>query len=303
MESTSENNFTMDNLPDSVIHLGHSQFLVVRSFQGHTRVHIRKFVENEAKQLHPTKDGVSLTPRVWAAAVEKLPKLLSKRYFDRYPDNYVDVIERDLCIFKNTISDGPVERIEIMLQRMFQRRDRSFQFVPETVHLDEQQCYVLLSSCHRVKELIENSLLTVTLRHHVEKLVLEQASAEAQGYIAQPYSKGLYETTDSLRKCFFECLSLQIKEMAPCYGCDEMPCTCHTAEELLNTYFETALYVLNYDELAQNFVGKNMHQEYFVNIILCKNFFLTIDVSSFLTHVKRQYAPSEDMLIEEMEIC
>ena len=58
---------TMDSLPDNMIHLGNSQFLVVRSFQGQTRVHVRKFVEDEIKHLYPTKNGISLTPRVWTA--------------------------------------------------------------------------------------------------------------------------------------------------------------------------------------------------------------------------------------------
>ena len=117
----------MDNLPDNFIHLGGSEFLVVRSFVGHTRIHVRKFIENDNKLLVPTKDGVSLSPRVWIALTEKLPKLLSKRYFERYPNDYVDVVERDLCIFKNTISDGVMEKTEIILQRMFQRKDKSFQ--------------------------------------------------------------------------------------------------------------------------------------------------------------------------------
>ena len=293
----------MDSLPDNMIHLGNSQFLVVRSFQGQTRVHVRKFVEDEIKHLYPTKNGVSLTPRVWTATIEKLPKLLSKRYYERYPNDYVDVVEHDLFIFKDTITNESTDKTEIMLQRMFQRRDKSFQFVPETVHLDEQQCYVLLSSVHRVNDLIEISLLTATLRHHVEKLVLEQASDEARTYISQPHSKGLSETLDSLRKCFVEFFSLKIKEMALCYECDEMPCTCHTLEELLNTYFETALYTMNYTELARKFVAENMHHMYFVNLILCKDFFHTIDVPSFLNQVKNMYAPTEEMSYELLEIC
>ena len=146
----SENSISMDNLPDNFIHLGGNEFLVVRSFVGQTRVHVRKFTENGNKLLLPTKHGVSLSPRVWIALAEKLPKLLSKRYFERYPNDYVEVIERDLCVVKDTIIDGTVEKTEIMLQRMFQRKDKSFQFVPEIVRLDQQQCYVMLSSSQRV---------------------------------------------------------------------------------------------------------------------------------------------------------
>ena len=224
MESpTSENILTMDNLPESMIHLGGSEFLVVRSYQGHTRIHIRKFVEDN-RQLHPTKDGVSLTPGVWVALTEKLPKLLSKRYFDRYPDNHVEVVEMDLCIFKNTTSDGPAGRIEIMLQRMFQRRNRSFKLVPEIVQLNEEQCYVLLSSVQRVNNLIDISLLTSTLRYHVERLVSEQASPEARMYTPVPfYDVTSCETLYSLYECFFELLLLKIKELAPCDGCEEIP--------------------------------------------------------------------------------
>jgi hypothetical protein len=265
-------------------------------------VHIRKFIENDTKLLLPTKDGVSLTSRVWIALTEKLPKLLSKRYFDRYPDNYVEVVERDLCIVKDTIT-SPVECIEIMLQRLFQRRDKSFHFVPETVHLDEQQCYILLSSVLRVKDLVEISLLTVTLRHHVEKLVLKQASPEARAYVLHPYNVGLVETLDSLRKCFLEFISLKMNELAPCYGCDEVPCSCHSKEELLNVFFNSALFEIDYSELAQKFVSENMHYMYFVNLILTRDFFTNINVPSFLNDVKNMFAPSEEMLCELLEIC
>ena len=123
MNPTSENNMSMDNLPDNVIPLGNSQFLVVRSFQGHTRIHIRKFFEDN-RQLHPTKDGVSLAPRVWVTLTEKLPKLLSKRYFDRYPNDYMEVVERDLCVVKGTIT-SPVEHIEINFNRFNEGMDPS----------------------------------------------------------------------------------------------------------------------------------------------------------------------------------
>ena len=298
----SENIITMAELPDNFIHLGGSEFLVVRSFQGHTRVHVRKFIENEYKLLLPTKGGVSLCPRVWVALTEKLPKLLSKRYFQRYPNDFVEVVERDLCVVKDTIT-SPVERIEITLQRLFQRRDKTLQFVPETVRLDEQQCYVLLSSSQRVKDLIEVTILTITLRHHVVKLVLQQASSEAQAYVPHPYNIGLSETMDSLCKCFHEFISLKIKELAPCYGCNEVPCSCHTKEELLNMYFESALYALNYAELAQQFIVENMHYIYFVNLILTRDFFTNINVSSFLNDVKNMYAPSAEMLCDALEIC
>jgi hypothetical protein len=302
--ATSENNMTMDNLPDNVIPLGNSQFLVVRSFQGQTRIHIRKFFEDNG-QLHPTKDGVSLALRVWVALTEKLPKLLSKRYFDRYPNDHIEVLERDLCVVKSMITN-PVERIEIMLQRMFQRRDGSFQFVPEAVHLNEEQCYLLVRSTQRVKDLIEISLITATLQHHVVKLVSEQASTEARAYMARPHSNGLAETRDSLCKCFLEFITLKIKEIALCYGCFDnvdQTCTCYTPKELLNMYFETALYVLNYAELAQKFVGENMHHMYFAKLILTGNFLTDFNVSSFLNHVKNMFAPTDEMLCDMMEIC
>ena len=301
MRVASESVMTKDNLPDNMIHLGGDQFLVVRSYQGQTRIHIRKFIEDEHKQLYPTKDGVSLTPRVWVALTEKLPKVLSKRYYERYPNSHVEVVERDLCVFKdiNNTEDG----IEVMLQRMFQRRDRSFQLVPETIHLNEQQCYVLLSSSNRVKDDVEVSILTNTLRHHIEKLLLNQASSETQTYKAQNYHTGLAETLESLRECFLQLLKLKITELAPCYGCDEVPCTCHSLEELLNTYFESALYAIDYFELAKYFVEQNVQHPYFYNLIMHHNFFSSINIPSFLSQVKNMYAPTEEMLYEELEYC
>jgi len=263
---------------------------------------VRKFIENGDKLLLPTKEGVSLPPRVWIALTEKLPKLLSKRYFERYPNDYVEVVERDLCVVKDTITT-PVERIEITLQRMFQRKDKSLQFVPETIRLDDQQCYVLLSSAQRVKDLIEVTFLTITLRHYVEKLVQQQASSEAREYVPRSYHDGSAETLDSLCKCFLEFISLKMNELAPCYECDELPCSCHTMEELVNAFFNSALIEINYSELAHKFVESNIHHLYFFNLILTRDFFTNINVPSFLNDVKNMFAPSEEMLCDLLEIC
>jgi len=145
--------------------------------------------------------------------------------------------------------------------------------------------------------------LTITLRYYVEKLVMQQASAEARVYNPQPYNIGLSETLDSLCKCFFEILSLKIREMAPCYGCDNMSCICHTSEELLNMFFDSALFEINYAELAQKFVAENMCYIYFVNLILTRDFFSKFNVTSFLNHVKNMFTPSEEMLCDLLEMC
>lgn len=144
--TSAENNTTLENLPRNVIHLGDNQFLVVRSFLGNTRVQIRKFIEYGEKKILPN----TLAIGVWVGLTEKLPKVLSKRCFERNPNNHVEVVERDLCVFKEI--EGHEENIKIMLERMFRRRDGTFQLVPETVYLNEQNCGLLLRSTKGVND-------------------------------------------------------------------------------------------------------------------------------------------------------
>ena len=52
-------------MPTDLKHIGRDIFVGVNQFLGFTRVNIRRYVVNEDGEYQPTKDGVSLSPKIW----------------------------------------------------------------------------------------------------------------------------------------------------------------------------------------------------------------------------------------------
>ncbi|GFS92166.1 PC4 domain-containing protein [Nephila pilipes] len=110
-----------------MIHLGGLIFISVNTFQKQTRVHIRLYVKDDRGILHPTKDGVSMKPEVRSAFHSQLSGF---RPYEKFESAFI--VKKDICLFN--LSDKDNECMSI--QRLFQRKDSSFQFVPERVRLN-----------------------------------------------------------------------------------------------------------------------------------------------------------------------
>jgi hypothetical protein len=101
--------YTMDSLPSTMFHLGEDNFVSIVYFLGQTRIHIRRYVTDEDGFLHPTKDGVSLSTKVWHSFQQKIASF-------QFADQQLLVIEKDLCVSCEKKDDG--ESI-FVFQRMF----------------------------------------------------------------------------------------------------------------------------------------------------------------------------------------
>ncbi|KAF8794808.1 hypothetical protein HNY73_002738 [Argiope bruennichi] len=102
---------TTDTLPKYMVHLDDDLFILVNTFQKETRVYIRVYSTDGNGVLHPTKEGMSLKPEVW--------------------NSLVSLVKKDVCVFNLTVSSEKC----VSLQRFSQKKNGSFQLVPERVLL------------------------------------------------------------------------------------------------------------------------------------------------------------------------
>ncbi|GFS30212.1 PC4 domain-containing protein [Nephila pilipes] len=152
------NELTMDNLPKPMIHLGGLIFISVNTFQTQICVHIRLYVKDNRGILNPTKDGVSMKPDVWSAFHGQLS---SFRPYGKFESAFI--VKKDICLFNFSDKDNEC----VSIQRLFQRKDSSFQFVPERVLLNGENLGKLRDSFELVFECVKNKLLTHTLCEYV----------------------------------------------------------------------------------------------------------------------------------------
>ncbi|GFT12907.1 PC4 domain-containing protein [Nephila pilipes] len=152
------NEFIMDNLPKHMIHLGGLIFISVNTFQKQIRVHIRLYVKDDRGILHLTKDGMSMNPEVWRAFHSQLS---SFRPYEKFESAIV--VKKDICLFNLSHKDNEC----VSIQRLYQRKDSSFQFVSERILLNGENLGKLRDAFELVFERIKNKLLTYTLCEYV----------------------------------------------------------------------------------------------------------------------------------------
>ncbi|GFU47179.1 PC4 domain-containing protein [Nephila pilipes] len=264
------NELTMEKLPKHMIHLGGLVFISVNCFQKQTRVHIRLYAKDDTGVLHPTKDGVSLKPEVWSAFHSQLCSFRCRENFES-----AIIVKRDICLFN--LSDKESECVSI--QRLFQRKDLSFQFVPERVLLNGENLGKLRDSYELVFECVKNKLLTYTLCEYIAPEVDRLPENELSLNYDADNPFGLYELTDSLCRCITKYIadniSLYLK--LDCDVCQNDYCVPKIHEcinvkkkDSFEIYFERALYNINWHAFAVEFVNlnkNNPHIKHFSNEI------------------------------------
>ena len=145
-DDSGETFYTLDYLPSSMFHLGGDKFVSIAFFISYTRVHIRRYATDGDGYLHPTKDGVSLSPSVWHTFHQK-------RY--NFPGQFL-IVDKDLCVSREIKAEG--ENLHAF-QRIFQRRNLCFQFFPENVVLTGTQMANLQNIFFNINIKVKESLL------------------------------------------------------------------------------------------------------------------------------------------------
>ncbi|GBM84013.1 hypothetical protein AVEN_110143-1 [Araneus ventricosus] len=106
------------------------------------------------------------------------------------------IVRKDVCLFNHTVN----YRCCISLQRLFQRKDLSFQLLPELVVLRDDQFNKLRDSHELVLESIKHKLLTYTLKKFVLSEMDKHPDDERWNLYDGETPAGVEELTDVLCK-------------------------------------------------------------------------------------------------------
>ena len=272
--------FCLESLPPNMFHLGKDNFASIAFFLGHTRVHIRKFITDSEGFLHPSRQGVSLSPLVWHSFQEK-------------SYNFVDdilVSEKDLYISREK-KDG--EFIYI-LQRMFQRKNLSFQFIPDSVILTQREMHRLRDYIPQINLKLQEHLIKDTLAHFVSHEHSQHSEVEnSNDSILYCDFHDYANLIHSLSQCLCKALSLKIMDIFICFGCesgypkpDFHDCEFQSNAEKLDKYFELSFYMLDWRLIAKNFYNENATE---FHVLSPGEFFSSLDAMSLISDVKKLY--------------
>lgn len=286
-------NMPLDN-PKDLINLGGENFVTVQEFIGHTRVHIRRYISEEDSGFNPTKDGVSISPKVWYSLRREIQNIVNHRSCDK-----VFVIDRDLCISKQ-IKDG----VQVFIfQRLFQRKNMCLDFVPERVVLNNTQIEKLIQKMPIVTDGVKNGLITYTLFYCIEK---ELKNSNLQLKLDNSVD-GFLQLLLSLKECLRVSISIKISELINCFGCREShladfmhDCKVFSREQKWEQYFELALYSIDMNSLARDILQKNLNID-FNRILYEQDFFDSLIVSELFTSIQKLYV--DDELDDNLIIC
>ncbi|GBM26027.1 hypothetical protein AVEN_18777-1 [Araneus ventricosus] len=195
---------TLNFFSQNMVHLGGDVYTYVNTFKGQTRVHIRVFSKDENGSLHPTKNGVSLKLLVWSDLLRKMCHFEPSKD----PDAVLTVM-KDVCLFNHTVN----YRCCVSLQRLFQRKDLSFQLLPESVVLRDDQFNKLRDSHELVLESIKHKLLTYTLKEFVLSEMDKHPDDGRWNLYDGETPAGVEELTDVLCKQLTDFISSNLLEI------------------------------------------------------------------------------------------
>ena len=276
--------YTKDSLPSSMFHLGGDNYVSIVFFMSHTRVHIRKFSTDDEGFLHPTKDGVSLSPSVWLSFQKKCYNFPGQILF----------VDKDLCVSRETQDEGNF----YVFQKLFQRKNFSFQFLPENVILSGVHMANLQYLFSDINVKVKECLLQNTLAHFVS-YEHSQRETEVDNSNSDTFCDlhNFINLTSSLTKCLTKYVSGKINEIFHCFACKEKypmsdlhSCATYSFTEKFEEYFDVAFYNLDWRQIAKDFYNENVNDFLFVPI---DDFFAFLNVTDILSDVKKMYTNNQ----------
>lgn len=261
----------LDSLSQNYFHLGEFNFAVVTCFKGCTRVHLRKYTADKYGGLHPTKDGVSISMPVWKKLADRMTNV-----WCIFEDDCI-IIQKDLCVTKSEVGDKKF----VCFQRMFQRKNMSLEFKPETAVLTDDEFTKLHSISQEITKSFRNVFLQDTLKHLVISELENYPKIPIPDEMGDPdLPDGWCETRDSLFKCLTNCWSDNINQLFKCFGCnnillsqDDHECMTETLDDRFDRLHEMAFDNIDWKILAGEFVKLNHTFYYFAPLIFMYDLF------------------------------
>lgn len=267
-------------------YLGGEKFLSVNHFLGQTRVHIRRYIVDSDGELQPTKDGVSLTPKVWQSLCREIKTILKHKSAEK-----TTVIETDLCISKQV-----KDNVELyVFQRLFRKKNNSLQFVPEHVVLNLPELEKIVDHMGDITDRVKDGLITYSLSYYMYD-ELNNVNLQLNPL---DNSDSFLELLDSLSKCLAEAMTIKITELINCFGCRESYqasfmhdcCTKSRTEKWLE-YADLALYSINLRDVASDIIQKNLNID-FKYVLGQAEFFDSLIIPKIWESVQKIYVGEE----------
>jgi hypothetical protein len=282
--------YTLHSLPSSMIHIGDCNIVRICCFSGLTRVDIRKFVQDEQGGLHPSTDGVSISPEVWENLQSEFCRFLDTRSTD------ILIMKRELCLSRHLEDGEPV----FSLQRLFQRKDRCFEFIPKRIMLKSKHLNKLENCAEDISRTVKEQLLKYTLDSFVKK-ELQNSPQTNTAEVEPENSEGFTELLSVLVKILKKHVTAKIYELFPCRRCEDPDEISFAQHDCVNTdpkdnfsyCFPTALYKLDWEEVSREFVRENVDNCHFTNLIFVFDFFLNLNVGDVFKAVENLYIDQE----------
>lgn len=280
--------YTLETLPPWMFHIGDLTIASVSCFSGTTRIHIRKYVPDDFAGLHPTKEGISVSPEVWESLLQQLFS------FSNHRDDKILIVKRDICLSRQSENNETL----LCLQRLFQRKDYTLEFIPQRIVLNLGQLHKLDSCSDMIRTIWKEKLFTNSMRHFVHKEIGDSYYNDTHHVDEmQDYLERLRELMHGLTKCFKKHISAKISELSPCTACHGIyefkpfshTCEASSPEEKFINYFDKALYFLDWELLSKDFVSENISCPHFKRLVLSLNFFELLDVKNLFADVKAMY--------------
>lgn len=284
----------MDNscvLPSNKFHLGGDHYVVSSTFGDRVNVHIRKYVLDKNQQLIPTKEGVCLHPFVWQNLANKM------EYTNYFSEREVIVIQDSLMLSNVQVNNVP----HLSLQCYLKRQNFSRYFLPNICLLTKNEWEMLESLRERVTSSAMCLLLQQIFPRFVEREVSKQSSTPSSDFEKSDVDMVL---TTSLLELLKIHLQKQISELFECSGCRDgcenqlgHDCINLSYAHRLRRYGNLALFSINFEQLAADFVNQNIHIVNYIN----ENFFNSLIIPALLESVKEMYVASEPDLFASCE--
>lgn len=250
-----------------LIHLGRDYYVDVNYYKGFTHIHIRKYFKDDIGCMRPTKRGVCISPAVWTQM---------KTNFNNFKENddISQVISNDLFITSHT-KDG---QCFYTLQKLFQKKNTSFEFRNEFVVLSSNELFQLKRSAETISDRINDLLISHTLSHYVYQQVTEkQLDFNEHGGVYDP-EKIEY----SLSKCLTTAITQKITEVTDCNDTYDIA-------DKFELFFERALYTLDWNSVAKDFVEENKDFGLLGALNDEEEFFDVIDVKALFKSIENMY--------------
>jgi hypothetical protein len=254
-------------------------------FRGHTRIHIRRYVRDASGILRPSLDGVSLSPKIWQILKDKLDDFLSCE------PGKVTVIEKDLCVSKQWNEEALA--VVVSMQKLYQKKDFSFKFVPDRVLLHECEMQKLREFSDKISDCVIESLVRNTfsliVKKELKNIYCEDRYEDDMG---RPEIE--IDIIKSLCECMNIFITLRICKLFNCFGCvnncKDHECLRVNSTEVFKKYLKPAMFSINWLDVAQLFVHKHKNCGHFHTLVLDREFFERLDIMNVLKNIEKLFA-------------